>query len=175
MEKIYLFKAFYLSISTYIFHFLPRAAPLLSSTLPPPPANNAVDHEATANHVHHSPSAAADPHNLEWLMMMINFCLPLAVEIALQSSQTQCQLPPTFHFLCLAITFSFTFLFLGKFMSSIVPKMAQVLQWFGVFFAVTAFYLAITIPLPLWLKCVSWTLYGISLAAVMVCMICTRI
>ncbi|KAJ0039515.1 hypothetical protein Pint_26560 [Pistacia integerrima] len=107
-------------------------------------------------------------------MMIIGFCLPSAVEISLQSLQTS-QLPPIFQFFCLAIIFSLTLLFLGKFISSRFPKTAQVLEWFGVFFAVMAIYLAITIPLPLWLKCVTWTLYAISFIAVTICIICTRV
>ncbi|GAY59629.1 hypothetical protein CUMW_195960 [Citrus unshiu] len=108
-------------------------------------------------------------------MIMIGFCLPLAIEIALQSLQVQSQLPPMFHFLSLAIIFSFTFLFLGKLMGTRFPKAAQVLEGLGLLFAVTAIFVAVIIPLPLWLKCLAWTLYAILLIASTICILYNRI
>ncbi|KAJ0097259.1 hypothetical protein Patl1_27211 [Pistacia atlantica] len=131
MKKLYHFKAFFLSIPTYISQLLAFTAPTLSTH------NNAGNHEAMTNHVHqHHLPPVADQHNLGWAMMIIGFCLPSAVEISLQSLQTS-QLPPIFQFFCLAIIFSLTLLFLSKFISSRFPKTAQVLEWFGVFIAVT--------------------------------------
>jgi hypothetical protein len=45
---------------------------------------------------------------------------------------------------------------------------ARVLDLVGVFFAVTAYFTAITIPLPLWLQIIDWLVYAISFLAVLV-------
>ncbi|KAJ0105532.1 hypothetical protein Patl1_18982 [Pistacia atlantica] len=108
-------------------------------------------------------------------MIMIGFCLPSAVEIALQSLNTQSRLSPMFHFLSLAIILSFSFIFVSKFMRLKFPLIAQVLERVGVLFAVTAVFVAFTIPFPLWLKCITWALYAISVITIIVCVICNRI
>ncbi|KAJ0105534.1 hypothetical protein Patl1_18984 [Pistacia atlantica] len=135
MDILYRFKAFILSLFEKIFQLLPRAA---------------------APNQREPAAPAADQYNLDWAMIMIGFCLPSAVEIALQSLQTKSQLSPMFHFLSISIILSFTFLFVSKFMSTKFPVSAQVLERVGVLFAVTAIFVAITIPFPLWLNCITW-------------------
>ncbi|KAJ0047794.1 hypothetical protein Pint_16331 [Pistacia integerrima] len=172
MDILNLFKAFFLSVLTKIYQLLPRATPLIPPVLPAPPI--AFDHEAIEAEPVYNPRPAApvaNRYNLDWAMIMIGFSLPSAVEIALQSLQIRSQFPPMFHFLCLAIVFSFTFLFVSKFMSSTFPVIAQTLERFGVLSAVTAIFVAITIPLPLWLKCVTWALYAISFLVVIFCIL----
>lgn len=154
MDVVNRFKASFTFIFTKIFQLLPKTTPLV---LPPQQA------------------PAADRQNLDWAMIMIGFCLPSAIEIALQSLQVHSQLPPMFHFLSLAIIFSFTFLFLSKVMSPKFPIIAQVLEALGVLFAVTAIFVAITIPLPLGLKCLTWTLYAFFLIAITICIMYNRI
>jgi uncharacterized protein (DUF983 family) len=65
--------------------------------------------------------------------------------------------------LCLIASF-----FVSKFMKSKFPVIARVLDLVGVFFAVTAYFTAITIPLPLWLQIIAWLVYAISFVAVLV-------
>ncbi|GAY38003.1 hypothetical protein CUMW_033330 [Citrus unshiu] len=148
------FRASFTSIFTKIFQLLPKTTP---PVLPPQQA------------------PAADHQNIDWAMIMIGFCLPSAIEIALQSLQVQSQLPLMFHFLSLAVIFSFTFLFLGKLMRTRFPIAAQVLEGLGLLFAVTTIFVAVIIPLPLWLKCLAWTLYAILLIAITICILYNRI
>ncbi|KAK9203895.1 hypothetical protein WN943_014152 [Citrus x changshan-huyou] len=104
MDVVNRFKDSFTSIFTKIFQLLAKTTP---PVLPPQQA------------------PAADQQNLDWAMIMIGFCLPSAIEIALQSLQVQSQLPPMFHFLSLAIIFSFSFLFLGKLTRTRFPIAAQ--------------------------------------------------
>lgn len=75
MDKLCRFKAFFLSICTFNFQLLRRAA---LATLPPasaapPTNNNGGNLEAMAEHVHRPPPAApvADQFNLKWAMIML--------------------------------------------------------------------------------------------------------
>ena len=175
MDLLKHFKSFFVFVSlfTEIFN-LSRAAASL-----PVPAAPVVDPEAAMNQQMSPPGTAPVDHNqdqhnklVDGAMKMICFCLPTAVAfvaIALQSLQTKSQLPLAFHFLIVALLFSFNFLFLGNFITPKFPEIAQVLEFVGVFFAVTAIYIAFTIPLPVWLKCITWTTFVISFFTIVVC------
>ncbi|KAK1576871.1 hypothetical protein Q3G72_017124 [Acer saccharum] len=117
----------------------------------------------------HEQKAAADydQEKLDWAVKMIGFCLPPAVAIAVQSLKTDQshELPFAFHFLSLALIFSFNSLFLSKFLAPEFPKIAKLLGRIGVFFAVMAIYIAITISLPAWLKCFTWTVFVVTCIA----------
>ncbi|KAJ4713274.1 putative GTPase IMAP family member 1 [Melia azedarach] len=164
MDLVNRFKAWFLP--TFIQRFHPTTTTTTTTTTTNTPAPVVPN-----DHNPQPPVLIADDRRniIDWSMIMIGFCFPSAVEIALQSLQTKSELPPLFHLLCLAIIFSFTFLFLSKFMNSKFPVIARVLEGLGVLFAVTAIFVAITIPLPLSLKCVTWTLYAIFLIALIVC------
>ncbi|KAK3223582.1 hypothetical protein Dsin_010607 [Dipteronia sinensis] len=108
-----------------------------------------------------------DQESLDWAVKMISFCLPPAVAIAVQFLKTDqsYELPLAFYFLSLTIIFSFNFLFLSK---SIAPKfhgIAKLFERVGVFLAVMAIHIAITIPLPAWLSCATWTVFVVSCIA----------
>ncbi|TXG51569.1 hypothetical protein EZV62_024093 [Acer yangbiense] len=110
MDIVNGFKVFFLTMFTKLSTLLPVADPL-----PPQPPRPVV-----ANNYQ---------HNLDWAMIMIGFCLPSAVDIALQSLQAhESHLPLSLHFLSLAIIFSFTFLFLGKFMTPKFIEIAKVID-----------------------------------------------
>ncbi|KAK3227941.1 hypothetical protein Dsin_007803 [Dipteronia sinensis] len=165
MELINLFKSF-LSFFTKTIN-LSRAA----ATVPPAAL---VDPEAAVNQQMNPPGTAPVDHNqhhklVDGATKMICFSLPTAVAIvaiALQSLQNKSQLPLAFHFLIVALLFSFNFLFLSNFITPKFPEIAQVLEFVGVFFAVTVIYIAITIPLPVWLKCITWTIFVISFVTI---------
>ncbi|KAK0574663.1 hypothetical protein LWI29_026976 [Acer saccharum] len=154
-----------------IIQLLPAPAP------PPPPA----DHEAA---VEYQPGSGPGPgpkpkapllanydqEKLDWAVRMICYCLPPAVAIAIQFLENESrELPLAFHFLSLALILSFNFLFLSKFIAPKFPEIAKLLERCGVFLAVTAVYLAITIPLPIWLKCITWTIFIISCITILFC------
>ncbi|KAK2636717.1 hypothetical protein Ddye_031509 [Dipteronia dyeriana] len=155
---------------------------------PPAPANHgaaisvdhglaiSVDNEAAAEH-HPEPEPEAslladyDRENLDWAVKMIGFCLPPAVEIGVQFLKTDQshELQLAFHFLSLTIILSFNSLFLSKFIAPKFPEKAKLLERVGVFLAVTAIYIAITIPLPTWLRCVTWIVFVVSCIAMAFC------
>ena len=83
---------------------------------------------------------------------MIGFCLSVALEMASLSAQINTQLSADFHLLSLAILFAFDCFFVSQFIKPKFLVTAQKLQKFGEFFAVTAFFIIITIPIPLYLK-----------------------
>ncbi|KAK3227937.1 hypothetical protein Dsin_007799 [Dipteronia sinensis] len=165
MDLVNFFKSF-VSVFTTILNLSRAAATVPQAAL--------LDPEAAVNQQMSPPGTAPIDHNqhnklVDGAMKMICFSLPTAVAIALQPLQTKSQLPLAFHFLIGALLFSFNFLFLSNFITPKFPEIAQVLEFVGVFFAVTAIYIAITIPLPIWLKCITWTIFVISFVTIVAC------
>ncbi|KAE7998036.1 hypothetical protein FH972_002615 [Carpinus fangiana] len=113
--------------------------------------------------------AGAQPLDLEVLHNnMVNFCLASATAIALTYAQIHSNYSPTFHVLSFEIILCFASFFVSKFMKPKFPAIAPVLEGVGVFFAVTAFFTAITIPFPLCLQIITWLLYAISFLVILV-------
>ncbi|KAK7837735.1 hypothetical protein CFP56_020877, partial [Quercus suber] len=73
--------------------------------------------------------------------------------------------PLAFHLFSLLILFAFAALFVSQFISSKLPLTAKVLDCVGLFIVGAAFSYAISITFPLSLKCVTWTVFSISLFA----------
>jgi len=88
-------------------------------------------------------------HIRDWAKIMVTFCLASAPAIALTYAQVHSKYSPTFHMLSFEFLLCFASFFVSKFMKSKFPVIARVLDLVGVFFAVTAYFTAITIPLPL--------------------------
>lgn len=107
--------------------------------------------------------------NMDWVKVMVAFCFSSAVDIAILSFQVHTHLPPLFFLVSLAILFAFTSFFVSKFVGSKFPRTAMVLERAGVFFVVTGFFIAITIPFPLCLRVVTWVVYAISFVFVIFC------
>ena len=84
---------------------------------------------------------------MDWADLMIGFCLSADLEMASLYTQIETQLSATFYWLSLAIGFAFACFFVSQFIKSKSKFLAtaQVLHKFGVFFAVIAFFMAITI------------------------------
>ncbi|CAL5445057.1 unnamed protein product [Camellia sinensis] len=86
-------------------------------------------------------------------MLVLEFCLTAAFEIAIRSNQTPTQYYSiTFHLVCLVMVFAFAFIFVAKYISSKHPNPGRVLEHAGVVCGVTAFFVAITVSFPLCLK-----------------------
>ena len=118
------------------------------------------------------PDGSGAVGNKDWTKIMVAFCVASAVQIAIVSAQSQYQLPPIFKFFSLAILFAFAFFFISKFIDSTkFSQSARVLERVGIFFAVTGFFIALTIPFPkgLCLKVTVWVVYVICLTFVVVC------
>ena len=107
--------------------------------------------------------------HLDWADLMIGFCLSVALEMASLSAQINTQLSADFHLLSLAILFAFACFFVSQFIKPKFLVTAQKLQKFGEFFAVTAFFIIITIPIPLYLKFATGAIYAISVLTIIIC------
>ena len=107
-------------------------------------------------------------HNMDWADLMIGFCLSVALEMASLSAQSNTQLSATFHLLSLEILFAFACFFVSQFIKPKFLVTAQKLKNFGVFFSVTAFFMAFTIPYPLYLKFATGAIYTISVFAIII-------
>ncbi|KAL4605553.1 hypothetical protein ACB092_09G037500 [Castanea dentata] len=111
-------------------------------------------------------------HHMEWAEIVIGFCLAWAIDIALLSVQEhsqESQLPVPFHLFSLAILLALASSVVSKFINPKFFLTAQVLEKCGVFFTVTACFMAITIPFPPCLKFASWAVYVISALAILIC------
>ena len=104
-----------------------------------------------------------EPRNPQWQDIIMGFCFTSALQIALQYTKTSSQLPLSFHLLSLTVVLTFSALFVAKLISSKYPVSAQVADEVAVFFVTTAFFLAITIPMPLCLKFLTWAIYVVLL------------
>lgn len=161
-------KTLYFSVITSMSKLPPKSDPQFPPS--PPPLSAILDLELAAErHVEPDHSLVAAGHrHLDWAKIIVAFCLTSGIEITLQSSQSNSKLSPCFHFITLAISFAVASLFASRFIGSKYTAAAHVLYRTGVFFAATAFFLAITIPFPTSLKCTTWTLYTVSMIAVII-------
>ncbi|WOG92254.1 hypothetical protein DCAR_0311517 [Daucus carota subsp. sativus] len=92
-----------------------------------------------------------------WIRQIISFCFTAPCS-------------PLISWLALAISLAFAALFVATSIdASRFVVLIHVLEHLSVFFAATAFFIAISIPFPMYIKCVSWTVYVISLLAISVC------
>ena len=180
------FKLFFVPIIQLFFKFypqllLPRPSPSaesVDSELVAPLAagdNDAVDQaeaptQATGDGAEKQAKATGlvVVHHMEWAEIVIAFCLASAVDIAILSVQVHSQLPALFHLFSLAILLAFASVVVSKFINPKFLRAAQVLEKSGVFFTVTAFFIAITIPFPSYLKFASWVVYAISALAILI-------
>ena len=110
-------------------------------------------------------------HNLDWAKIIVVFSLASAIDIAIVSVQIPSQkLPLIFYFLELAILLAFSCFFISKSVHSNCPPVAEVLEKFGIFFGVTAFFISITVPFSaVWFKCITCFVYAVSWLAILFC------
>ena len=161
--------------------FFPRPkhlpeAPMHQITLPP--ASSTVDSESGLaeqdQQLQNEPIPIAPevevalPQNMEWPLVLFGFCLASAVDIALYSIQTNAKIPLCLQFLSFSILLAFASLFVARFLTCNHPTRPQVLEQGGIFFAVTAFFIALTTSFPLFLKLISWAIYVLSLLAIVI-------
>ncbi|KAI5349131.1 hypothetical protein L3X38_002018 [Prunus dulcis] len=141
------------------FHLLLQKIILIVSRLDEP-----GDIEAQA------PAAAA--RNLDWAKIVVVYCLSTGVTMALIHTQVHpSKLPLSFFFLGLAVLLAFACIMVSKFVQhSKCPRITlHLFHFFGIFFGVTAFFISITIPFPLWFKCTASVIYLASGLVVIFC------
>ncbi|KAB2607484.1 hypothetical protein D8674_007201 [Pyrus ussuriensis x Pyrus communis] len=98
-------------------------------------------------------------NNLDWAKTIVMFCLTAAIGLALlpfQIPSGQLHLPLIFYFFGLSVLLAFTCILVSKFIHfNYCPagiSIARISHHFGLFFGVTAFFISITVPFPLWFK-----------------------
>ncbi|KAM6561894.1 hypothetical protein CsatB_021892 [Cannabis sativa] len=111
-----------------------------------------VEPEAEANQQLRRPR----PIERAWPETIMGFCFASALQIATLQSQLQSKLSPNLVLVSLAILFSFTSIFISKYIASKFPKTALVLEQLGVWFTITAFFVAITVSLTKPLVALTW-------------------
>ncbi|CAL2262713.1 unnamed protein product [Prunus armeniaca] len=151
------------------FHLLLQKIILIVSRL-----DDLDDPEAPAPVAQPQPSAttAAAARNLDWAKILVVYCLSTGVAMALIHTQVHpSKLPLSFFFLGLAVLLAFTCIMVSKFVQhSKCPRITlHLFHFFGVFFGVTAFFISITIPFPLWFKCTASVIYLASGLVVIFC------
>ena len=88
-----------------------------------------------------------EQRNLQWQDLLFGFCFTSALGIALRSTRDPSQLPLSLRLFSLIVILAFSTIFVAKLISSKCPGQAQVLEKVAVFFWITAFFLAISIPM----------------------------
>ncbi|KAL1090102.1 hypothetical protein E1A91_D07G067900v1 [Gossypium mustelinum] len=157
-------KVFQTYIHTKLFSLLTKSA-----SLPPPPPSTIIDIESATEPIS---SQVHDPQNyLAWEKQIVAFCLGSSIEIAILFAEIGPQrFPVTFILVSVAIMLAFTCICVGKcYMNSKFHVMARKLEELGGFFMVTAFFIAIAIPFPLWLQCCTGTAYAMFLVSILAC------
>ncbi|KAK9910708.1 hypothetical protein M0R45_034659 [Rubus argutus] len=115
------------------------------------------------------PPPAAEHNNLDWAAIIVVSCWAYASNIAPQYIHSHSQIPIMSCFLALAIMFAIACFFVSSFIHSKCPVTSMVLERLGVFFGITAFFIALNIPFPLWFKCISCCVYVTSWIAILFC------
>ncbi|RXH94894.1 hypothetical protein DVH24_024578 [Malus domestica] len=117
-----------------------------------------------------------DNNNLDWATIIVVFCLTAAIGIAVlpfQGPSGRLHLPVIFYFLGLSVLLAFTCILVSKFIHfSYCPAgitIAPIFHQLGLFFGVTAFFISISIPFPLWFKCVALSIYVVTFILVVLC------
>ncbi|KAG6672835.1 hypothetical protein I3842_16G078900 [Carya illinoinensis] len=143
--------------------FQPEVPPL-----PPPPPIAIEAPEVTAA----QPVLGLEvgKENMDWAPIIVAFCLSSATGVALSSPQLHpyYNYSPTSHLFSFTISLCFASFFVRHFINSKFLVTARVLYGVGIFFAVTAFFLAITIHFPMCLKLTTWLVYAVSFLVIFV-------
>ena len=128
----------------------------------PPPSQPIVDREPRPNPINWA---------VEWQNTILTLCFTTAIGIAIQSMGKEFQFPPSFHWLSLGNSMTFSALFVAKFIGRKSPAAVKVLEQVAVFLAVTIFFLAVTIPLQPHFKYAAWAIYAVTVIIVFICKI----
>ncbi|KAG2664501.1 hypothetical protein I3760_16G085100 [Carya illinoinensis] len=124
------------------------------------PSNGTESQAVVAQHA----LEVGNQNNRDWVTIIVAFDLSSAIGVALTSVQLHPNFSPTFKLFCFTVSLCFASCFVSHFINSEFPVIARVLYGVGIFFAVTAFFMAITIPFTddLLLKLTVWLLYAVS-------------
>ncbi|KAJ9677181.1 hypothetical protein PVL29_022269 [Vitis rotundifolia] len=160
------------TIRQFLLPLRQQAVESLPTPPPPPPPSpppslpypeevaQPVTHQVVEAHSH------GEQNVQHWPMLVINSCCNWATQIASQTAfQPRLQPSLACHWLSVATVFAFSSAFISRFVISKSLRAARVLEHLAILFAVTAFFLAITMSFPICLKCLSWPLYALCLLA----------
>ncbi|KAM1098886.1 hypothetical protein TB2_005420 [Malus domestica] len=115
-------------------------------------------------------------NNLEWANIIAVFCLTAAIGLALLPFQIPSRHVPhtaIFYFLGLSVLLAFTCILVSKSIHfnycPVGISIAHIFHHVGLFFGVTAFFISISIPFPLWFKCTAYSIYAAAFLLVLLC------
>lgn len=132
------------------------------SLVQPPPSQPIVGQEPPLNPIN---------WDVEWQNTILTLCFTTAIGIAIQSMEKEFRFPPSFHWLSVANSLTFSSLFVAKFIGRKSPAAVKVLEQVAVFLAATIFFLAVTIPLPPHFIYAAWAIYAVTMIIVFICII----
>ncbi|RXI03788.1 hypothetical protein DVH24_038062 [Malus domestica] len=112
--------------------------------------------------------------NLDWPKIIVMFCFTVATGLALLPVQIpSSQLSVIFYILGLSVLLAFTCILVSKFVHfNYCPagiSITLLCHNFGLFFGVTAFFISISIPFPLWFKYAAYSIYVASFLLIILC------
>ncbi|PON53177.1 hypothetical protein PanWU01x14_204080 [Parasponia andersonii] len=107
--------------------------------------------------------------HIHWPEVIMGFCFASALQMATLWSQLQSNFAPIFDAVSIAILLSFTSIFVSKYIASKFPRTALVLEHLGVLFAVTGFFVTVTISFPKPLVVTTWVVYVTCLFVIIFC------
>ena len=161
-------KTVFLSVIAQIVNLACFCWPSRPQPQPGPATTTVVDLESQQE-MRCSPSLAdAQSQIRDARYVILPFCFSSVLEIAFNRSAQPIirhheQLPGILDLLSLSIVLTFSALFVSKFIHSRFQMIVQFLEKFAIFFSVTAFFIAASIQLPLYLKFANWAIYAVSL------------
>ena len=115
------------------------------------------------------PGLEANEHRKkDWNNAMLAFCMASSMAIALLPVRLHSQFQSSLPCLALALLLGFTSFFLSVFIHAKFVVAVRLLQKWGQFFTVTAFFMAISLRFSLFFKCTSWAVYFISFLGIVI-------
>ena len=104
-----------------------------------------------------------------WANALLPVCFGTSMALTMMSVQALSEIPTIIHLVTLSVMFAAASFLLSKFIVPKFPMTAHVVERVGVFLMVTAFFIAMSDPLPLHLKATTWVVCVVSLLVILVC------
>ncbi|KAJ6677620.1 IMAP FAMILY MEMBER 1 putative-RELATED [Salix viminalis] len=117
-----------------------------------------------------APSSPKSPSGVRLNKTLLGLCFAAAIQIATQSKQAaESGINNSISLLSLGTAAIFAALLTSHCIGAKKPNASRVLEKVAFFLAATTFFFAIATPCPLGIKCAVWSLYIISLIAIVTC------
>ncbi|GMN58029.1 hypothetical protein TIFTF001_027126 [Ficus carica] len=104
-----------------------------------------------------------------WANALLPVCFGTSTALTMMSVQARSEIPTIIHLVLLGVMLATASFLVSKFIVPKFPTTAHVFERVGVFVMVTAFFIAMSDPLPIYLKATTWVVYVVSLLVILVC------